>query len=250
MNESLLGPTELPPVAPPATAPATPGLAGWVREGLRAAFLLRPRVQDREPHPRVLLLIAAFSLLLDLVVGRLEVDGPAELDLGAWLAPTWGLAACALLVWALLWRPADGRAPRSGGVASWFALWLVASIPPGLVSEAIDILQARSALPDALADSDLFAWVSHVGLFAWIFAIVLRLGWHFGLRRGRLALLAAGFLLVFFVNAWQFPDRPWQSPDDDDEDEDAPQMQMDPQRFEARQDALDRALAALNQARA
>jgi hypothetical protein len=246
MNESLLGPTELPSASDSIQVPPAPGLARWVREGLRAAFLLRPRVDGGEPRPRELLPIAIACVLLDVAVGRLEVAGPAEFDLGTWLGVNWGLAACALLVWALL-PPAVEGAPRRPGVASWFALWLVASAVPGLVSEALDILAVRDLLPDALGDSALFAWSTWLGLWAWTLAIVLRLGWHFGLRRARLAALGAGFFLVLAITSWQFPDRPWQAPadDGDDEEDDTPQMQLDPQHYQTQQEQIDRAVAGL-----
>lgn len=242
MNDMLLGATEA-SAAAPTIAPASPGLAGWVREGLRAAFLLRPRSAGQEPRPRELLPIALVAPLFDLVLGRLEVDGPADFSLAAWLAPNWGLAACALLVWALLWRPAADGAPRRGGVASWIALWLVASLLPGLVSEALGIAAARDLLPDALADSALFAWGSYLGVFAWTLAIAVRLGWHFGLGRRRLLLLGAGFFLVLGLTAWQFPDRPWAAPDDGQDD--PPQLQLKPQSFQAQQQLFDRDVAAI-----
>jgi hypothetical protein len=240
MNETLVGPTGLPPGIASTAASSAPGLAGWVREGLRAAFLLRPRVDGHEPRPRVLLPIALFALLLDLIIGRLVVDGPAEFDAGIWLAANWGLAACALLVWALLWRP-EGE--RRGGAASWITLWLVASLVPGTLSQVLDILTARELLPDPLANSGLFAWGSYLGLCAWSLAIVLCLGRHFGLGRGRVAVLGAGFFLVFAVTAWQFPDPPWQAPADDDEDQQ--QLELNPQSFQVQQVLFDKAVQGL-----
>jgi hypothetical protein len=228
----LLAPTELPLAAANTAACSSPGLAGWVREGLRAAFLLRPRVAGHEPRPRELLAVAIAAILVDVVVGRFVVDGPAEFDAGTWLGANWGLAACVLLVWALLWRPAGERDARQGGVASWVTLWLVASVVPGLASQALDIASARELLPQSLADSALFAWGCYFGLSAWSLAIVLRLGRHFGMGRGRVAVLGAGFLLVFAINAWQFPDPAWQSPADDDDDQ---QLQDQPEKFQVQQ---------------
>jgi hypothetical protein len=236
MNDSVLGAPEAPFV--PAAAPAAaPGLGAWVREGLRAAFLLRPRTTGQEPRPRALVTIAIVALLLDLVAGRFEIDGPADFNFALWLAGNWGIAACVLLVWALLWRP-PGETGRQGSVASWFALWLVASIPPALVSQALGILAARELLPDALADSVLFAWGTYIGLTLWTLAIVVRLGRHFGLGRGRRVLLGAGFLLVFAITAWQFPDPAWDSPDDDD---DAPELQVQPQSLQVQQEVFEHA---------
>src|SRR5687768_9367699 len=120
-----------------APAPAR-GVTRWLREGLRAAYLRAPRTGGAAPHPRELVLLAIIAIGIELVLGRLEVPGPAEFSLRGWLAPWWGLSAAVLLLWTLL-SLAPGAARQQGGVAAWFALWLVACIPPGIVAQTLGI---------------------------------------------------------------------------------------------------------------
>jgi hypothetical protein len=60
----------------------------------------------------------------------LEVAGPAGFDLQAWLAPWWGTAVLAVLVW---WALPDEPAV-AGGTPAWLTLWAGASLPANLVS--------------------------------------------------------------------------------------------------------------------
>ncbi len=135
----------------------------WIREGLRAGVFLPPRVAGQSPLPRQMLVIVLVAIVVELVLGRLEVPGEASFDARLWLASWWTVAASVLLVWALLSgaRTHDGT-PRPSGMASWFALWFMAAIPPSLFAQALTMLHARDALPPSLADSALFAWGSWI----------------------------------------------------------------------------------------
>jgi hypothetical protein len=206
-------------------------LAPWLREGWRAGFLLRPRIGDEEPRPRELLLLAAIAVGIELLLGRWELAGEADFNLRGWLAPWWSVTACVVLVWALL-RTEPGEPQRRGGVAAWFALWLVAAIPPGIVSQAIGIAHARGMLPEAIAESAAFAWIMYFGMWAWTIGIAVRLGWHFGLHRRRLAALGAGFAAIFVVTATYFPDRPWEAPQAAPE---VPRLALSEETFETQQ---------------
>jgi hypothetical protein len=206
-------------------------LAPWLREGWRAGFLLRPRIGDEEPRPRELLLLAAIAVGIELLLGRWELAGEVDFNLRGWLAPWWSVTACLVLVWALL-RTEPGEPQRRGGVAAWFALWLVAAIPPGIVSQAIGIVHARGMLPEAITDSAAFAWIMYFGLWAWTIAIAVRLGWHFGLHRRRLAALGAGFAAIFVVTATYFPDRAWEAPQAAPE---VPRLALSEETFETQQ---------------
>ncbi|NML43859.1 hypothetical protein HHL11_08870 [Ramlibacter sp. G-1-2-2] len=198
-------------------APALP-LHAWVLEGLRAGVFLRPRVAGREPAPAQLLWLALIAAAVEIALGRLEVAGSADFNLHSYLASWWGIGAMALLMWALLARD-PLAADRPSGVATWFALWLMAAIPPGVAAQALSILQAQDWLPDNLDDSALFAWGVYFVLWAWTIAVALRLGWHFGLSRGRLFALAFGLVAIFGVTAWEFPDRPWLSDEPQEEEQ-------------------------------
>lgn len=196
----------------PHAVPAPLGIRAWLGEGLRAAFLLPPRTAGRKVQPQELLLLAVIAVAVELVLARLEVDGPADFNLRGWLAPWWALAAIVVLLWSLLWRrDAAGRGP-TGDVATWIGLWLVASLPPGILSQLLGAAHARQLLPAALSQSAVFAWSVYAVLWLWTMAIALLLAWRFGLHRGALARFGAGLALIFGLNAWQFPDRPWESP--------------------------------------
>jgi hypothetical protein len=196
------------PEAPARAEPPALGLRAWLREGLRAAFLRPPRTQGRTPLPRELLALFLIATAVELGLGRLEIPGPADFSLRGWLAPAWSVAALVVLLWCLWPRPAQ---VSGGGLVAWFALWLVAAIPPGLVSQALGIAQGWDLLPPQVAESALFAGLTYLALWAWSLAIALRLAGHFGLVRGRLRALGAGLVLIFAVSAWEFPDRPWEA---------------------------------------
>jgi hypothetical protein len=215
----------------------------WLREGLRAGLLLRPRVAGVQPRVRDLLLLALLAVVVELGLGRLEVDGPAHFNLRGWLATWWGVTGLLVLVWSLLPQPRDGVSERPSGVASWFALWVVAALLPGVVSQVLGIVQAREWLPAWLAASQVFGWASYVLLWAWTFAIALRLAWHFGTGTRRLATLFCGLAVIFGITAWHFPDRPWEAPEAPASE---PQgMALTQESIEVQQALLPRAVASL-----
>jgi hypothetical protein len=222
MNESLSGHP-----APPSPAP---GLRTWLREGLRAAVLRTPRTQGSTPRPRELLLLVLIATGIELALARLEVPGTADFSLRGWLAPSWSVAALVLLLWAL---GAGEPRPHAGGMAAWFALWLVATIPPGLVSQVLGIAQGWELLPETLAESALFALLVYLGLMAWVLAIALHLASHFGLAQGRLRAFGAALVLIFAVSGWLFPDRPWEAPPEPEAE--SAGMVLSDESFEAQQ---------------
>jgi hypothetical protein len=233
--------------APFIAAPAPPpplGTRAWLREGLRCAFLLPPRTAGAQVRPRELLLLALLSSALELGLGWLEVAGAAEFNLRAWLGGWWAMAATLGLLWALLW-PREGQASSPfGGAANWLALWLVAALPPGIVSQLLGIAQAAEQLPPELAGSAAFAWASALVLWLWTLAIALALGRHFGLHGRRLVALAAGLVLVFGFTLWQFPERPWEAEQQAQAEEPAG-IALSQESFETQQAVFARALGAL-----
>jgi hypothetical protein len=219
------------------------GLRAWLREGVRAAFLRHPRIGSARVRPRELLLLALLSIAVEIVLGRLEVDGPADFNLRAWLAPFWSMTGMLALLWALLAaRAQDGEPPP--GVASWLALWLVAALVPGTLSQGLGVAHAHGLLPQALDGSALFAWGTYLLLWVWSMAIAVVLGRGFGLRRRRLAAMVAGLFLIFAVTAWQFPERAWEAPQAAAPDE-SPRLALTQESFELQQAVLGRALESL-----
>ncbi|MEJ5990840.1 C13 family peptidase [Ramlibacter sp. PS3R-8] len=234
MNDTVHG-----EAAPPAAArDAALGVGAWLREGLRAAVLLRPKgVAGASPRVHELFVLTLIAVTIELALGRLEVPGPAQFNVRAWLGSWWTVSGLVFLLWALLPRR---EADRPSGLASWLALWLVASLVPGLVSQVLGALHARDLLPGVLADSGAFAWLAYVTLLTWTLAIAVRLASAFGVHARGLASLFAGLLVIFGLTAWQFTDRPWepiaQAP------EPPPGLTLSQETIETQQVVLQRAL--------
>ena len=243
MNEIGIAPAQ---AVAPAPLPSTElPLLAWTREGLRSGVFLPPRVAGRAPRPLQLLLLVLLSAAVEVGLARLEVPGPADFNLRGYLASWWGVAASVLLVWSLLWgrHVPEGELQRPAGVASWFALWMVAALVPGFVSQFLGALQAYEQLPPVFSESAWIAWSLYLALWAWTVAIAMRLGWHFGLDRHRIVALGAGLCAIFGLSAWQFPDRPWEAVAPVVEE--APHLSLSQEVFESQQAVWQQAVARL-----
>lgn len=232
----------MPPMYPesesdPAAPPARRSLAPWLREGLRAAFFLKPRLPPAPPTPAQLLALVVLVSALELLLARLEIAGPALFDLRGWLAPHWGTAALLLLVWWIL--------PARRGLASWFALWVVASMPANAVSQLLGIAQAYDRMPAWLAGGGWAAWAAYLLLWAWVIGVAVRLASRLGADRPRQGALALGVVLLFGVSAWQFPDRPWQQDVSLAEAAQRPALELSQETFETQQALWNKAVATL-----
>lgn len=205
-------------------------LGAWMREGLRAGFLLKPRVGAAEPTPAQLLLVLVVFSALELVLGRFEVAGDAVFDLRGWLVPWWSVGALLLVAWWAL-TPRVAGEPR-GSLAAWFLLWTTAVVPANSVSQLLGIAQAHGALPDLLQQSAWAAWLVYLGLWAWTLAVVVRVTQAFAPSRRRLAAVLAVFVVVFLASASLFPESAWK--------EDAEQLaQQQPAQLELSQDTFE-----------
>jgi len=215
--------------------------ARWFGEGLRSGWLLQSRVAGHQPRPLQLLLVIGGVLLLELMLARLQVPGPAQFDLRGWLIPAWSGGLSALLVWtALSGRPAAGDRPS--GVASWFTLSFASSVPLLLIGGALNIAEAYDAMP-ALSRSPLLAWGLFIVLIAWGTLIQLWLGVQFGLRRARLAGLTFAMLVLSLTTIWFFNDRPFEAVADPGERR--PRLALSQETFERQQDVFDQAVDSL-----
>src|SRR4051812_24623963 len=96
-----------PQVATPAAAASTEPptrLGDWIRPGLRAGTLRKVTLPAEGPRAHHLLAVILLAAVVEIGLARLEVDGPAEFQFAAWLAPWWTLGALGLLMWVLLER--------------------------------------------------------------------------------------------------------------------------------------------------
>ena len=231
--------TEATPAAP---AAATPGLKSWIVEGLRAAVCLRPRLAG-EPAPWHFAVLVIASTALSIGLGRLEVPGPAAFNPYAVLASWWSAGALLLLLWAVLWRhPRSEAAP--GGVASWFALWLVALLPLVVVSQGLSAAQERELLPKAVADAGVFQWGAFIVFWGWMLAVAIGLGRRYGLKAPRLAGLAIGLIAIESVLVAYPPGASWYS--DAPYDEEArPRLSLSQETFEQQQEVWQRSVRGI-----
>lgn len=231
--------TMVPPAAPRPPDPPDMRLRDWLREGLRASVLLKPRVRRPDPAALHLVVLVLAVVVLQVALQRLEVAGPANFSLRGWLTPWWTSAATALLVWCLF-----SAGERRPGVAAWFALVYVAVVPLVVVSEAIGAASVRGWMPAAFESSPVLAWGVYLLLWAWDIAVSLRVASALGLRAPRLAVLAAGLLALNLASAWYFRDRAWYAVPSDKED-DGPRLELSQEVFESQQALRDKALQAL-----
>ena len=238
--------------APVSAASGRLPFSHWLREGLRAGLLLRPRIAGQQPTP---LQLAGMLLLLSAVelgLGRLEINGPAVFDLRGWLAPWWGTAALLMLAWWALAPAANDprRVGRPAGLAAWFALWTAAALPATVVSQGLSIAQAHEVLPALLSNSGWAAWGLYLALWAWTVAVALQLARQFGVAWLRLGTLAFGMVTIFGLTAWQFPERPWQENLSQTTAGGRPRLQLSQETFEAQQTLWQKTVSQLANERA
>jgi hypothetical protein len=244
------------PEAPPSRDEAGTGLPlwRWMLEGLRAGIFLKPRVAARVPTPLQILLMTVLVLGLELALSRLEVPGPAHLDLQAWLSGWWTAGVFLGLAWWAL--PVPGTAPDAGpdeaagerlmGVAACFVLWLLSSLPATAVYQGVIAALAQGWLKGAVFSSPWIYW-SFYGLFiAWGVGTAVVLVWRFAGWSWRTAVFALVLLASTGLMAWQFQARTWQ---EDYAARDAaaerPRLQLSQQTFEAQQALWEKTMAAI-----
>jgi hypothetical protein len=227
------------------SSPTRVPLFVWLREGLRAGVLLRPRVGNAQPTPlQVLVLVAAFSLL-EIALGRFEVAGDANFDLRGWLAPWWNTGALLLIAWWALPSHPSGDSDGPHGLAAWFALWVTAVEPANFVSQLLSTAQAQDVFPEWLADATSFTWITTLLLWVWVVAVIVRLSFAFRIATARNAGLALGLTALFAVAAWQFPDRPWVADPSQLAEEAKPQLELTQETFENQQALWNRTVEAI-----
>ena len=232
--------TDTDPVAPARRQP----LATWLREGLRAGLFLEPRIAGAQPARAQLLLLLVLASALELALARYEIAGPVLFDLRGWLAPQWGTALLLLLAWSVLpHTESDSAAPR--GLAAWFALWVVSSVPANTVSQLLGIAQAHEQMPAWLGRWPWTGWTLYLLLWVWMVGVAVRLAARFGVDRLRQAALALGLVTIFGLSVWQFPDRPWQEDASQTSAPERPVLELSQESFETQQAVWDQAVASL-----
>lgn len=134
-------PLEQSPQQPHPPSPETPVVAAkpvsllrWMLGGLRASFLMRPRIAlDAIPGPWQLAFLVLFANALDVIFDWISLDGEVRFNYQGWLAQ-WSLCLFMLwFAWVFMPRKRIGAAAATGRVVAWFALQSWALVVPLLV---------------------------------------------------------------------------------------------------------------------
>lgn len=228
-------------------------LRRWLAEGLRVGVFLRPRAAGRAPTPLQILLITVLVLALELGLSRLEVPGPARLDLQAWLSGWWVAGVFLGLAW---WaRPTPDTAPDAGpdeaagrpmGVAAGFVLWMVSSLPATVLYQGVVAAFAQGWVQSSVFSSPWVYW-GFYGLFiTWGVGTAVVLVWRFAGRTWRTAVFALVLVACAGLTAWQFQARSWQEDYAARGDaDDRPRLRLSQQTFEAQQALWEKTMAAI-----
>lgn len=226
-------------------------LRRWLLEGLRAGIFLKPRVAGRTPTPLQVLLVAVLVLALELGLARLEVAGPARMDVQAWLSGWWTIALFIGLAWWALPAPvAPADEPPGeclGGVAACLVLWMLTSLPGAVVYQGLTALMAQGWIKSAAFSSPWLYW-GFYGLFtAWILGVAIVLVVRFAGRTWRAVVFVLALLASTALTAWQFEARAWQEDyaARGDAAAERPRLHLSQQTFEAQQALWEKTMAAI-----
>jgi hypothetical protein len=194
-------------------------VAGWIREGLRAAFFQSPRVAGHVPTPSQLLVVGALVSVLEIALLRLDIAGPASFDVQAWLSSWWATGLGVALAWWAFPRavgPADaaGATGRPRGVAAFLVLWLAASLPNLVLGQAVIVAIAQGWVQAAAFEQAWFYWLLYGVFTAWSLAVSWLLIARFAGLGGRALVMMLALLAATGLNLWQFEARAWVSAPD------------------------------------
>jgi len=229
-------------------------LLRWVGEGLRAGVFLKPRVAGSAPTPLQVLLLTVLVLGFELALSRLEVAGPARLDLQAWLSGWWTAGLFLGLAWWAL--PTRGTAPDAGpdepsgeglkGIAACFVLWLLSSLPATVLYQGVIAAFAQGWVKSSVFSSPWVYW-GFYGLFiTWGVGTAIVLVWRFAGPGWRTAVFALVLVVSSGLMAWQFEARTWQQDYAARGDaDDRPRLQLSQQTFEEQQALWEKTMAAI-----
>ncbi len=227
-------------------------LLKWFSEGLRAGVFLMPRVAGRTPTPLQAFVLTALVLVLEVALFRIEIAGPARLDVQAWLSAWWSAGLFIGLAW---WAfPSEAAAPgseeekprRPVGVGAAFVLWVVASLPNTVVYQCIMAAIAHGWLTGAVFSQNWLYWVFYAVFTGWSLGAAILLVLRFTGLTVRAGVFALALVAVTGLGAWQFNARAWQEDyARDAASESRPRLHLSQQTFEAQQALWESTMAAI-----
>lgn len=178
------------PATPVAAAAKQVSFLGWMFGGMRASFLMRPRIAlDAIPGPWQLAFLVLIANALDVLFDWISLDGEVRFNYQGWLAQ-WSLCLFMLwFAWVFMPRKRIGAAAATGRVVAWFALQSWALVVPLLVYYSVMYwikVTDDSAVPTWLDDFSMsliatlwmfmvFSKLSRVYFEGWMRALVMTL---------------------------------------------------------------------------
>lgn len=249
--DAAVNPAIQPQEAEEAAAPATRlSLRAWFFEGLRAGVFLKPRVAGCTPTPLQALMLTALVVVIEVALFRLEIVGPARLDVQAWLSAWWTAGLFIGLAWWAFPSGAahpGGEAPRRPvGVGAAFVLWVLASLPNTLVYQCLIGAIAHGWLSGAVFSQSWLYWVFYAVFTGWSLGAAIVLVLRFTGLSARAAVFALALVAATGLGAWQFNARAWQQDYERDAVADSkPRLQLSQQTFESQQALWEKNMAAI-----
>ena len=228
--------------------PATPAALGsWLRSGARTALFLRPDWRGLRATPALVASVVLVSLMLDGLVQRLYIVGPARFYwpalMAGWLPTVVTAWACWLLVPR---RDAAAAGVHAPTAMALFALQAVQVVAIGLALALIAVPAVRAGwlAPEVLGRWG--AWLTWSVPLAWSLACLALLLWRGSDRSRQLRSLAVG-LVCAAVLASQVaePLRLWYPDEQADGAASAARMQLTQELFEDQAVTLDLRLASI-----
>jgi Peptidase C13 family len=270
MNDYLnTQPDTLPPEAAesvPPSLPASPepeaeparlarwSLRSWFKAGQRAAFFRSVAVAGQQITALQFTAVLLILLGIPLALGRLEIDGDALFNAGAWLLQWAYLPLLALIAWWVLQYgrfneiASDGHAsaaPVATHLSVFLGVLFTAYIPLYVLAAGLAVVSVR--LPDWFAHpyASKALLIAAWGVFIWFIAV------NFWVAR--LFKLSLGWTLTFVISSaglsyalnTQFSERAWDIDYSAQSRDEPPRMQLSQALFEEQTTLLQTQLTAL-----
>jgi Peptidase C13 family len=270
MNDYLnTQPDTLPPEAAesvPPSLPASPdadaeparlarwSLRSWFKAGQRAAFFRSVAVQGQQITALQFTAVLLILLGIPLALGRLEIDGDALFNAGAWLLQWAYLPLLAVIAWWVLQSDKsnatvpddrDTAAPATRHLSAFLGVLFIAYIPLYVLAAGLAVVSVRMpdwfAHPYAAKGLLIAAW----GVFIWFIAVNFWVARLFKLSlRWALVFVVASSGLSYLLNT-QFAERAWDVDYSAQNRSEPPRMQLTQALFEQQTTLLQSQLAAL-----
>ncbi len=248
----------------PQPAPAA-RLWQWYAQGVRAAVLSSVRWEGLNASAATLAILTAISILLQLGLQRLYIDGPATFY---WEAILSGWFFTAITAWVCyLMRPqpaAEGEKDAAPSAAHLFCMslaqWQIIALITGLLYAVLlrnGIYSGEKLGADSIGESwlapwtwVLLMWVIWLALLGWALLAQLTLLWRSGVRRSELLAVAA--LALIGSTALHYAAGPtefWYAAEDSSTDAQRKELRLTQDLMEAQPQLLTRRLQEVQQQR-